>query len=329
MIEHPYDEQLFQRYLLGDLAEEERDRLQESYFADTRLFSRLLSAEADLIDAYGRGELTEDERKRFERRFGNIPGIDQRVSFASMLSQAADQHLSASAAPGPSLVSASSTGFPWLSSTGPSLGSRVFRASAVAIAALILVMVALAVAYRWLRWSHQEPGYQLASSQTASPTGPVAQPNSSASGSTGIEKTSAAGPPPTKLEERRQPPSPKLQLASVSVVLHEGITRADGQGTEVALSQATRSLLTQLELPSDLQIRTYSRYQAVLQTVSGQEILRRDGLKISRGSDGSFVRVTIPVELLTTRDYVVLLNAQQPDGTLQYLRGYSFSVTRK
>jgi hypothetical protein len=339
MIEQPHDEQLFQRYLLGDLAEEEREHLQERYFVDARLFSRLLSAETDLIDAYGRGELTEEDRKRFEQRFGDNRGIDKRLKFASGLRRAADQHSISTPAElpawgrRPSLASAPASGFAWLSSISPSLGSLVVRASLVAFAAVIVLMAALVVANRWLPWSPGEPGSDLARSQTESPTErPTTQTNAPVTpGTTELnEKSRSAGAPTaTKPEEHRRPSLPKAQLASVSVVLHEGITRAGGQATQVVLSPVTKSLHMQLELPSELQTRTYSSYQAVLQTVSGSEVIRRDGLKISKASGGSLVRVSIPAEVLTTRDYVVLLSGQRSDGTPQYLRGYSFTVSRK
>lgn len=339
MIEHPHNEQLFQRYLLGELSEAERESLQESYFVDAGLFSRLLSAEADLIDAYERGELTAAERERFEQRFGNSHGIDQRLNFASMLSRAADQHATTTPAgrpglaPHPSLVNAPSPGFPWLSSISPSLVSRIVRASLVAGAAVIVLMAGLVAVNRWSPSRDGESGVELARSQTDSPTAPpITQSNTPATpGRTDLddESRSAAASPATKSEENRRPRLPKAELASVSVVLHEGMTRDASQATPVVLSPSTQSLQTQLEVPAEVQTKTYSSYQAVLQTVSGEEVIRRGRLKISTGSGGSFVRVSIPVELLTTRDYVVLLSGQRSDGTHQYLRGYSFTVLRK
>ena len=144
-----------------------------------------------------------------------------------------------------------------------------------------MVIAALVVVNRWLP-QRRQPGVELASSQTDSPAAqPTPQLNTQATpGPTGVEeKGSSAASPVTKPEEGREAPLPKVQLASVSVILSEGITRDRGQATQVVLSQATKSLETQLELPSDLQIGTYSHYQAVLQTVAGQEVIRRDRLK--------------------------------------------------
>jgi anti-sigma factor RsiW len=83
------DDRLLRQYLLGELADAERERLQERYFIDAELYARLLAAEDDLIDEYVRGELTDDERRRFEERFRS-PEQRQRVEFARKLRRAAE-----------------------------------------------------------------------------------------------------------------------------------------------------------------------------------------------------------------------------------------------
>jgi hypothetical protein len=84
------DDGLLIRYLLGDLADDERDRLQQAYFEDEDLFARLLAAEDDLIDAYVSGSLTEAERDRFEQRFGRAPRHQRRLEFARLLRRAGE-----------------------------------------------------------------------------------------------------------------------------------------------------------------------------------------------------------------------------------------------
>ena len=78
------DERLI-RYLLGELPEDERLRLEEEYLADPGLFARVLAAEDDLIDAYARGELTGEARLRFEQRYGRTADQQQRIIFAGVL----------------------------------------------------------------------------------------------------------------------------------------------------------------------------------------------------------------------------------------------------
>ena len=81
------DERLLTRYLLGELPDDERLRLEEEYLADPALFARLLAAEDDLIDAYARGTLTAEARARFEERYRRTGDQQQRIAFAGALNK--------------------------------------------------------------------------------------------------------------------------------------------------------------------------------------------------------------------------------------------------
>jgi len=66
------------RYLLGDLPPGEVEQLDERGVVDAVFAERLRSAEHDLADAYARGELSADDRRRWERTFGaSAAGRDQ------------------------------------------------------------------------------------------------------------------------------------------------------------------------------------------------------------------------------------------------------------
>ena len=58
-----------ERYLLGELSEADSQQVEQAYFADTSLFERFVAVKEDLIDAYARGLLTGNKRKRFEKHF--------------------------------------------------------------------------------------------------------------------------------------------------------------------------------------------------------------------------------------------------------------------
>ena len=67
------------RYLLGLSSRAECELIESEYFEDDDAFQKMLTAEDDLIDAYARGELTGEERRRFET--SSLRGRD-RVKFA-------------------------------------------------------------------------------------------------------------------------------------------------------------------------------------------------------------------------------------------------------
>jgi hypothetical protein len=76
---------LLRGYLLATLPEPDRLDLAARYFGDDELFERLEAAEAELIDAYVAGELSETERQRFEETLTTFPGRSDRVAFARAL----------------------------------------------------------------------------------------------------------------------------------------------------------------------------------------------------------------------------------------------------
>ena len=83
------------RYLRGELAEAERDRLEELYFADDKLHERLLMLEDQMVDSYVREQLPPDDRERFARRVQNSQEQRRKVEFAEALHALAAQQASA------------------------------------------------------------------------------------------------------------------------------------------------------------------------------------------------------------------------------------------
>ena len=62
------NETWYVKYLLGKLTEDEQVELEDRAFADADYLSALQATEADLIDAYVRGELSQSDRRSFEFR---------------------------------------------------------------------------------------------------------------------------------------------------------------------------------------------------------------------------------------------------------------------
>jgi anti-sigma factor RsiW len=122
------------RYLRGELAEAERDRVEELYFADDRLYARLQTLESQMIDSYVRGRLPPDQRDRFARMVQDSPGLRQKVEFAEALRRLAEREATA---PSPR---------PWWQAV---LGFLQVQTPAIrmALAAAAVVLVAAAIVY--------------------------------------------------------------------------------------------------------------------------------------------------------------------------------------
>jgi hypothetical protein len=76
---------VLERYLLGEVSEDERVEIEQGYFADDGLFDQLVDVQNDLVDAYAQGTLPAVERKRFEERFLTSSSGVGRVEFARAL----------------------------------------------------------------------------------------------------------------------------------------------------------------------------------------------------------------------------------------------------
>lgn len=84
-------ERQLERYLLGTLSDDERDRLEPRLLADHELFSELDTVEGVLIDRYLEGDLPAEERRLFEERL--LPGerVRQRIAMTTSLQQLAER----------------------------------------------------------------------------------------------------------------------------------------------------------------------------------------------------------------------------------------------
>lgn len=72
-------------YLLHEMPEAERLDFAEQWFTDADLNSQLLLAEAELLDAYVRGQLSGNQRTRVQRYLLNSPEQDKKLQFAAAL----------------------------------------------------------------------------------------------------------------------------------------------------------------------------------------------------------------------------------------------------
>ena len=88
---------LAEDFLLTDLPETERQRLEEQILLDDDFFEQVLAAEDDLLDAAARGELDPQTADRLAQ----LPDLEQRLAFASELAQASAQHANSVSSPAP------------------------------------------------------------------------------------------------------------------------------------------------------------------------------------------------------------------------------------
>jgi hypothetical protein len=145
-----HDKRMIQ-YLLGQLPEAECAELEARYFAEGSLFQELLALEAELRDAYVRGELSRRDREDFEKHLLGRDSQRQQQEF----SEALRNHLLRCPISSTTVISAAAGWKPFLQQLGK---RRVWLVPAVSLSFLILLSAA------W--WLTRHSGYQRASAPT-------------------------------------------------------------------------------------------------------------------------------------------------------------------
>src|SRR5688572_11308000 len=79
------EQKLLRSYLLGELNEQQKEAVEERLMMDDDSFKESLLVEDDLIDDYVQGELSADERKRFEATILLTPRGRQQVELTRRL----------------------------------------------------------------------------------------------------------------------------------------------------------------------------------------------------------------------------------------------------
>jgi hypothetical protein len=307
-------DELLVRYLLGELQETDRIRIQERSFSDDDLFERLLEAENDLIDRYARGELARDERRLFEKVVLPRESTRQRLTFAGALGAVTGSGQPASAVG---------------SSQGPTRQYVASRAKKVwygLAAAGLLVALGVVV---WLALPHSQQALrkETAQSQAPSQQQPSAAPiNPSA----GFKGNTESRPEPESPGANRGDQSGReaghdrtLQTGVATFVLLPGSTRSTDQNQELTIKSGTREVALRLQLD---EADEYKSYGVILRTAGGNEIWRRSGLVPGRFPFGKAVTVQATARSLVPGQYELELTGRPGTGAEALVNYYYFTV---
>ena len=297
------DKDTLAQYLLGELYQEDRQRLENEYLADDKVWENLTTVENDLIDSYVRGDLSERQCREFEQHYLDSPDKRDRLEVARLLMDPKVRQ-SIEAVP---IVEREQ--HEWLERLAELLGSR-HRALRFAVAAVAVpVLVIAAVAALLLVQNHSlriELG-QLQSQQN------VLQHH--------IEQLEQQMRVSSNGENIGEP-------ATVSALLVPGLPRKTvPQNTSGALRiPATASwILLMLDLRRD----QYPEYQVVIETPEGKPVSHAEGLTSETGKNGGrIVSVRLASQALKKGDYVITLSGQNAHGRLEVVDSYSLSVIR-
>jgi hypothetical protein len=311
------------RYLLGEASEAESSALEQAYFSDPQLFDRIVATEAELVDSYARGQLSSEQRRRFETHYLSHPQRRERARFGADLAAKID---SLSQVPAPS-------------SPRMSWWSRLFAITSwprVAWA-LPVLLVLLATSVVWLAIQTRSFRQEQSRNQTERVSQEQNQHDLQQQVANERARADQLAAELDRLREQQPaaignsaapPPSSPAKPSSPSIAtLVLGISGVRGSQTgppsTLLIPPGTERARIRLRLSDN----DYSTYAVLVQSASGKQIFRSDGLR-SRTKTGATLSVIIPANRLASGDYILTLKGTTPSGEVEDVSKSLFRVSQ-
>jgi len=320
-----------ERYLLGEMSEQEQERLEQKYFEDEALFERFLAVKDDLVDAYARGELRADKRKRFEQHFlATQPRRDRAKDAAQFMnaitSVAGDPAKTALQHPSTQKRS-------WWQSLSETIGlpPLVFQG---ALAALLLA--AIVGGWLWMRslQRREVEKARLQNEETQRQQAIAGEPSNSSTNGTlpdvakdqnanpdNSQNNGTVSPSPSKVN-RRAPQMAPAQVASLT--LSPFAARDGSNANSLIVSPHTRTVRLRLAFKEG----DYRSYDVILRTLEGKQVTHRRSLNAASNGSGKSLTLNLDAALLSQQDYIVTLNGLTKAGQSEAIAEYYFRVQR-
>jgi hypothetical protein len=271
------------------------------------------AVEANLIDAYVRGQLQAPEVRLFEDRFLASPQRRQKVEFARAWVQVADESKPARReATAKALVRTGDSRRSWLETLRQLLRGPVpaFQLATAALSGILLSLVL------WQIVQSNKLRSQIGALETER---------------RGLQQQQQALQQSVDAEHARvEDLSAQLQrgaLASVtSLTLLPGVLRGETTPPQLVIPQPANIARLEIQLePKD----KYPQFRAELRTQGGEEILARSNLHEQRLSGGRAVVLEIPSSALGHGGYEVALKGITTGRQVDDIGYYRFAVRRK
>lgn len=350
------DEVIMKHYLLGDLAEDARQKLEERLLTDDEFYQKLIAleeeAEDGLIDEYVTGTLSVSEREKFHQVFLLKPRRVEKLQLAQTLNSYANSRARATAvAAGPAASDLlPDTGRkprwralpPFLHSPHPMAG--------LALAALLLLMTSCAV-WMFVRSRRLETELRQAQQQSqqssAQPTPAQDLQDELAQARKQNDELSAAlreaerqqaeverRLAEAKAEElrlrnagrpRTERPLPVIFSAVLSSIRRRG-TEGEQPSDLYLPANATSVRLT---LQADATLEGYRDFQAVVEKRGVGKISTQNIPAPKTQGGETTLTLTLPAKSLDEGDYLVTLSALSGGGQRRRVVAYAFRVIKR
>ena len=269
------DSNTIRSYLLGTLAPDEQQRVEERLLTDEDFFLALQAEEDELIDDYLSGALTAAERAQGERLFLALPERRRKLTFAKSLRRYIAAHAPAPPAPDP-------VGGRFAFFQRPFATLFQSQTRGLAVAACCLLLITCGAVWLGLRsWQGRD---ETARREQSAPN-------------TGSQTA------PTPRQSIVAPAEPGASVPPVFVAAFApGLTRSDGQTNRLTIPPDANTVQLQLALTTD----EYAHYRATLRA-NGTEVFAA-GAQRAEVAGAKYVLLNVPAQLVPPGDYQVLLS---------------------
>ena len=307
------DDELLRRFHLGELAEDEAERLERRLLQEDALFELCEAIEGDLLAASARGDLTPAENERVLARLAASPGGRARLALARDLAGATQE-------------------IPSEPRTAPLPFRRAAKAPPrrtvrwVAIAAGLLFAVSGAWVVTHLPEAKPPAGeVEIArgssdrAGRVEAPVKPAPQP--------AVPEKKPAPPPPAPAQERPPAPEPAPSLTTAVFQLALAGRRSAEPAEELprfAVPKGTGEIDIQVDLGGEE--REFLTFNALVTNPEVGEVWRGQGLEPQSLDWGTALILKIPAESLPNGRYTMKVQGVKAEGEAETIGVQDFEI---
>lgn len=280
---HEFDISDLRRFVLGDLEEKRRRRIEAEALADNELFDEIEALEDEMIVEYLSGTLAASERKLFDESLDRVAGRRRRVGMVQQLSAKKPAELESVA----------------------QIKDRIRFANHArfAIAAGFAAAAVTAVAFFQFRSATTDPTPAVAA--TSSPAAPLAELTSVTAAHT--PETSSAGAvhrPGSTVGAPLAPPVAKAAVPVVTFLLAATTARSDGASSPALVIGQPESLIDfQIAIDDD----EFSHYNAEIRASDGSTVSAHRDVPVTALQGAPVLRLEVPATSLQAGRYELVL----------------------
>jgi hypothetical protein len=326
------------RYLLGTLPVDEAESIEEASVVDEDFGARLNAMERDLVDSYARGELEGSNLAKFQSWYLSSPLRAQKVESAKAILRMADaaEEIAAVSVATPTMVSqeidavAVATTAPETVTTPATVKTGVapkfsygevsaprglsalrvgtFRAWSVLGFAAAVVMLIVALGYVYTKNKQLREEVAETKQQSSALTAQLDDQRTAVGNKSGA---------PDGLAHSVE------NVATVTMFLGAP-TRGASTIPKIDVPAGTGLVVLSLGLGSN----DVDKYRAQLMSPTTNKVLWHSGL-LRPGSDGTYVSVAVPANVLRSQIYLIQLMHDAKNGATELLGSYPFRVEAK